>query len=470
MLRVGMAALLALFVVPAASASHPLRTGLYLAQTAADSDALSFERAANAGTSIVRLRVQWSTVAPAAPPDGFDAANPDDPAYDWSAIDAEVALADEQHLQALLTVYDAPSWAESGSGDRSTGGAGVSASAFAAFATAIATRFDGSHGHPRVRYWEAWNEPNVNVYLTPQFSQGQPASPAAYRQLLNAFADAVHSVHPGNLVIAGAQSPFTVRTGSTVTIGPLSFMRSLLCMSAGAHPRPTCHTRVDFDVWSHHPYTSGNATHHALNPNDVSLGDLPKMHALLDAAYAAGHIVSAGPPGFWVTEFSWDSSPPDPKGVPIPLHARWTAEALYRMWLAGVDVAIWLQLYDGPFPATSAQGGLYFYPGPSDAIARPKPALTAFTFPFVAYLASGGVSVWTRTPGGKPGTVVVERKVGAGWRRLAVLRSDRFGIVQKTITGTFTGKDWLRARFGAVHSLPFSLTQPPDRFLDPFGT
>jgi len=458
----------ALLLAPAASATHPLQTGLYLGSSSAV-DNLAYTRARAAGTTIVRIPVVWSDIAPAAPSARFGATNPNDASYNWAALDAQVGLAVAHHLEPLLSIYHAPTWAEHGSGDKSTGAVGVSASALGDFATAIATRYDGTDGQPQVRYWGAWNEPNVNVYLSPQYAHGAPASPATYRTMLNTFAAAVHRINARNVVVAGDLSPFTVVRGATVTIGPLEFMRELLCMSVGDHPHATCNTKVDFDVWAHHPYTSGGPTHKAFNPNDVSLGDLPRMHALLDAAYAAGHIVSHGTPGFWVTEFSWDSSPPDPKGIPLALHARWTAEALYRMWQAGVDVVIWLQLYDDPFPADAAQAGLYFLPTASGA-ARPKPSLTSFTFPFVAYLASGGVSVWARTPWGRPGTVVVQRKVGSAWRSIATMRSDRFGIVQGKIAGQFTKKDWLRARVGGKTGIPFSLTQPPDRFVDPFGT
>jgi len=458
----------ALLLAPAASASHPLRTGLYLGSSGA-ADSVAYARARAAGTTVVRIPVVWSEIAPTAPLARFDAANPNDAGYNWAALDAQVALAVSHNLVPVLSIYHAPIWAQHGSGDKSTGAVGVSAAALASFATAIATRYDGADGQPRVRYWSAWNEPNVNVYLSPQFAHGAPASPAAYRTMLNAFANAVHRVNPANVVIGGELSPFTVVRGTTVTIGPLQFMRELLCMSTGDHPHPTCNTKVDFDVWAHHPYTSGGPTHKAFNPNDVSLGDLPRMRALLDAAYAAGHIVSHGAPGFWVTEFSWDSNPPDPKGLPLALHARWTAEALYRMWQAGVDLVIWLQLYDDPFPADAAQAGLYFLPSASGAT-RAKPTLTSFTFPFVAYLAPGGVSVWARTPWGTPGTVVVERKAGAGWRRVASLRSDRFGIVQAKLAGRYTKSDFLRAQVAGHTSLAFSLTQPPDRFLDPFGS
>jgi hypothetical protein len=448
--------------------AHQFQTGIYLDYQ--QKDPLAFARARAAGTTIVRLEVPWADIAPAVRKGAFDASNPDDPAYNWSTVDAQVKLATAQHLQPLLTLYKAPGWAQTGPGDKSNGALRVDPLEFADFASAAATRYDGRHGLPRVRYWQAWNEPNVNAYLAPEFAHGRPAAPALYRQMLNAFATVVHAANPTNLVVAAGLSPFTVKSGATVTIGPLKFMRYLLCMSAGANPKPTCSSKSVFDIWAHNPYTSGDATHHATNPDDVSLGDLPKMRALLAAAYRAHHIVSHGMPRFWVTEFSWDTNPPDPGGVPLALHARWTAEALYQMWKSGVDTAIWLALRDEPYPASPFQAGLYFR-GPNGlASDKPKPALTAFTFPFVAYMQTAGVSVWARTPFGKQATVVVERRMGATWERLGIFRTDRFGILSRTLSGSFAKSDILRVQTATDHSLGFSLTRPPDQIVDPFGS
>ncbi|MDX6477057.1 MAG: hypothetical protein QOH95_2568 [Gaiellaceae bacterium] len=461
--------LLLLLLAPGASASHhPLRTGLYLGLDG--NNELAYQRAQNAGTTIARSPVSWMEIAPTTVPAAFNARDPADPAYNWTRLDAQVRIAVAHHLAPLLTVYNAPVWAQDGTSPDTAGGFRPDPSAFADFATAIATRYDGLHGQPRVRYWEAWNEPNVNLYLSPQFSSGGlTVSPTMYRALLNRFAAAVHAVHAGNVVVAGGLSPFTVVKGATITIGPMRFMRELLCMSAGAHPHPTCSTRTVFDAWSHHPYTSGNATHQASNPNDASLGDLPEMRTLLDAAYKAGHIVSPGRPGFWVTEYSWDTKPPDPGGVPLALHARWVSESLYRMWQAGVDVAIWLQLVDEPFPASPLQAGLYSRGAGGQLTDRPKPALKSFTFPFVAYTRPGGAYVWGRTPWGKPATVVIERRTGSAWRRVGTVATDRFGVFERTFTGSYTASDWLRARIAGNVSLPLSLRVPADLRVDPFG-
>src|SRR5205823_4288812 len=146
---------------------------------------------------------------------------------------------------------------------------------------------------------------------------------------------AVKGVSSGNVVVAGGVSPFRDFTQSTYKQnhdwGPLTFMRALFCLA----PRtlePTCSAKVHFDVWAQHPYTSGDPTHHAVLPDDVSLGDLPKLKATLRAAVRAGHIAPAKMPELWITEFSWDSSPPDPRGVPTRLLDRWVPQALYEAW------------------------------------------------------------------------------------------------------------------------------------------
>jgi hypothetical protein len=245
-------------------------------------------------------------------------------------------------------------------------------------------------------------------------------------------------------------------------------MRSLLCLSEGASPHPTCSTRVRFDIWSTHPYTAGGPTHHAYRANDVSLGDLPEMKAVLDAAVRTGRIVSKQPVRFWVTEFSWDSAPPDPLGVPAALEARWVAEALYRMWSSGVSLVTWFSLRDRPLPGSPYQSGLYFQSS-SYARSRPKPALTAFRFPFVAFVRSNKVFVWGRTPTRASGSVVVEQQRSSGWRRVAVLQADRFGIFSDELRTTTRGAMRARLATGGTRSLAFSLKRVPDRVFQPFG-
>ena len=162
-------------------------------------------------------------------------------------------------------------------------------------------------GLPRVRYWQAWNEPNK---VGEPVGQGRGA--AWYRALVNGFAASVHTV-PGNLVIAGGLSPFGISTAVApldVHAGPALHLRRTRRRS------PTC-SRASTS-------TSGRSTRtppaarrtDAPAPNDVSVAELPEMKTVLDEAVRRRARRLAGPVRFWVTEFSWDSNPPDPGGVP----------------------------------------------------------------------------------------------------------------------------------------------------------
>jgi hypothetical protein len=196
------------------------------------------------------------------------------------------------------------------------------------------------------------------------------------------------------------------------------------------------------------------------------------MRRLLDAATAARHVIHRAPVRFWVTEFSWDTSPPDPKAVPATLHARWVAEAMYRMWQAGVSLVVWFQLRDEPPPPNyDFQSGLWFRGGGGLATDRPKPALAAFRFPFVAFSGRRGIDFWGRVPASAGANVelyVAGRN--ARYRRVLRVRANGVGV----FAGRFrapAGAKAVRARLAgsSTWSRGFSLTRPPDRTVRPFG-
>ena len=455
-----------------ANARGPLRTAVVEPSRFDFNDAdVVYSRIHGAGATLVRTTLSWYDIAPQDPPATFNAEDPFDPAYDWTRSDAKVNAAHAHGLEPYLAVNDAPVWARTG---QKGGGAPPNPNDFARFMRAAADRYSGGHvGLPRIRYWQIWIEPNVNGFFKPQFDRsGRPVAPITYAALVNAAADAVHAVHADNKLIAGGLSPFTVRSGELRTTGPMRFMREMLCMTKANKPRKSCSRRVRFDIWSHHPFTTGGPTHHARLADDVSLGDLPEMKALLVAAYKAHRVVSRATPGFWVTEFSWDTNPPDPRAVPVKLHARWTAEALYVMWKVGISLVTWLDLRDNPYPSEATQSGLYWR-GTTLARDKPKPALTAFRFPFVAYTQKRGIFVWGRTPLGKPGRVSISQNAGGRWKQIKVVTTNRYGIFTSVLQGAKNGN--LRAQLASgaktagSRSLPFSLKRPPDRVYRPFG-
>lgn len=469
----------------AQAAARPLVTGVVAIPPSEPAETRAFFRNfGRTGGRVLRIFVYWDRVAPqgSTKPSGFDARNPGDPAYRWEELDSRVRAAVAGGAAPFISVFWAPYWALEGSQESGRGTARPSPEALADFMFALATRYRGGYsGLPRVRYFGVWNEPNLSEYLSPQWdSRRVPVAPDWYRNMVNASADAIHGVRRDNVVVAGELAPFggaiNDPSGGPVPhperTHPLQFMRRMLCMSGGAKPRPTCNARVTFDAWAHHPYTYGGPTHQAFHKDDVSMGDLGEMRALLRAAAAAGRIASRGAPDFWVTEFSYDSKPADPKGLDPALHARWTSESLYRMWQNDVSLVTWFLLRDGPFPQDMVQSGLYLRSEDGIASDKPKPALRAFRFPFVAFREQDrSITYWGRTPTSARKAVVVEQKRGARWVRVAVPRVDRYGIFRGRVART-GGSGALRGRLanGGDVSLPFSLKVPKDFRFCPWGS
>jgi hypothetical protein len=196
------------------------------------------------------------------------------------------------------------------------------------------------------------------------------------------------------------------------------------------------------------------------------------MTRLLRAAERAGTIRSSlSPVPFWAAEFGWDSRPPDIGGMPLALHARWAAEAIYRMWRAGVSTVFWFQLRDEPGPSQPYGGvyesGLYLNGGAMERD-RGKPVLRAFRFPFVAFRARRGMRVWGRTPDSRPGRVRIAVRSGGRWFTVATLGADRFGVFRGRVPRKRRGL-MVRARAAGHRSQPFSLRYRKNHYAPPFG-
>ena len=109
-------------------------------------------------------------------------------------------------LRVILTIGGAPGWAQQGT-PPPTAGAGTwkpDPVALGQFARAAATRYSGMTADPglpgallpAVRAWQIWNEPNLSVYLTPQWENGRPFAADHYRAMLAAAYDAIKAVEP----------------------------------------------------------------------------------------------------------------------------------------------------------------------------------------------------------------------------------------------------------------------------------
>ena len=384
-------------------------------------------RAADSGSDILRIDIGWVAPNIAARPAGFDARNPADPAYSFARADAAIVDATARGLRVLASFTGAPAWAE-GAGrpaDASGGSWKPDPRALEDYGAALARRYSGSFPDParpgrtlpRVDAFQVWNEPNLDKYLSPQWSGGRTFAPAHYRRMLSAFYRGVKSVRAAALVVSGGTAPFGDQGAGGQRIMPARFVRELLCLrEVKRRLRATsCPAPARFDVLAHHPYSVGFPRRRALNDDDVSIPDLGKLTRLLRYAERSGRALPRKRHRLWVTEVSYDSSPPDPQGVPAARHARNVAEAFFLLWRQGVDTITWFQIRDQlPHPSYAAtnQSGVYFADG------RPKLAQRTFAFPLVAERAGrGALRVWGRAP--VAGLVRIERRAGRRWVRRA---------------------------------------------------
>jgi len=472
-LLVAALAALACGTARADAARRALHTGVSYVY---DNDPAAFENAKRAGAQLVQTPVRWASVAPKDQPASWNPEDPADPHYDWEFIDLWVARAAAAGLEPILQIRGAPLWAHrchSGSTDVPCN---PDPDALAAFTTAAVRRYKGDFGGlPRVRYWQGLNEPNLSLFFAPQYDGNRPVSPDLYRVLINRFYAAVKAVDPSNLVIAGGLGPIAV---PKYTIGPMRFARQLLCMRGHKRPRPTggdCEGGVHFDIFDMHPYTTGGPTHEG-GINDVELGDLAKLKALLAAADRAGRIKGAFKhTPLWIMELSWDTKPPDPGGLPMKIESRWIAEALFNSWRLGIEYFFWYSLRDAepepslPFSQTD-QSGLY-YRGATVAEDVPKPILYAYRFPFVAYPHKKGLNVWGRTPNSSGGKVLIQIRKRGRWRKAGVVRANAVGIFRGRTKHRYgrNKKGAARALYMGEASVPFSMRPVPDFAHPPFG-
>ena len=121
------------------------------------------------GMDVARVMIVWSYVAPdpedGVEPNGFNAADPNDPRYNWGPVDQTINQLRASGIEPVVAVTGpGPIW---GSSDPTFEDQRYKPDPqqFAEFATAAAKRYGAD-----VDRWLIWNEPNVNQWLQPQQS------------------------------------------------------------------------------------------------------------------------------------------------------------------------------------------------------------------------------------------------------------------------------------------------------------
>ena len=442
------------------------------------------DRTADAGAGMIKLAVPWNAIARQRP---ANAADPGSSAYVFSDIDESVRDAAAHGLAVSLLVGGTPDWAQA---PGRPPGLGASAwnpnpSDLAAFVHAVAARYAGNFDPdgagteptlPEVQALEVWNEPNAYGALAPQFDGTTEVAAPIYRNMLNAAYDAIKAADPRMLVVAGNTNPYGAPPGGPYPpelslVPPITFWQDLLCVHPVTRKLKPKHGRrgkvkrrfvrtadcpapAKFDVLAHHPIDNSGAgpIAHGPLPGDVTTPDLGRIVDILRAGERAGTTLPGTHP-VWVTEFWWDSNPPNRLGASLGTQARWVEQSLYLFWKAGADTAINLVIGDTdhlPDLRSGYQSGAYFQDG------RPKPALTAFQFPFVtSRLSRSTLEAWGKSP--RAGRLLIKRQQGSKWRTVKRLNVDRGTVFVARLR--LAGKQRLRAQVAGRESLVWK--QPP---------
>ena len=250
---------------------------------------------------------------------------------------------------------------------------------------------------------------------------------------------------------ASSRSRSTAR--ARVSIGPYRFMREVLCLSEKLKTVPDCGPPVQLDVWSHHPYTSGDPTHRAGHPRQhLARRPAARCSALLKAAIKQKRFASSQPVAVLGDRVRLGHRRP-----PTRRACRWSctrAGCRRRSTARGARASACSSgtgCATGPRRGRSSPGCGSDAPPASPATSRRPPSLKAFRFPFVAFRSGKRhVRVWGRTPGGVAGKVAIERSRKGKWRKLRTLRADSNGVFRKRHQGAAHGQ--LRARLVALRA------------------
>ncbi len=463
---------LALFA-PAASASSDMQVGIAddgVTQRLPQLAPNTIRDWKNVGVDVTRVLAIWEYVAPAkdaaTAPAGFDASNPDDPAYDWAALDATIDLLLERGIEPIVSITGpGPIWA-SQFPTRRNGRYKPDPEKFGQFASAVAQRY-GS----RVNRYIIWNEPNLPNWLQPQFScsgkRCKPASPALYRELWKAAVPKVREANPGAAVYLGstASRGDNPRSANS-SMRPLLWLRSLGCINrsfrrdnstAGCRSAGT----ISADGISYHPHTRvAPPTVRLKNPDEAAIADTGRILKTVDAMQRAGTVENHAAPGqrfnLYYTEWGYQTNPPDPfSGVSFAEQSAWLQEGAYMAWRQPRVKLLVQYLWrddpvrdkgQGPNAYSGWQSGLYLYDG------RAKPSRKTWPQPFWATLPRGSreATLWGQVKPGGAHEVTVESRTGRGsFRSLTKVTTDASGyfVLRTPVSGkrsfrfTWVGSD-----------------------------
>jgi hypothetical protein len=372
-------ALLALVVLacalaaPSAQPSRGLIVGIFDEQSSLGRPDWAFPQYKSLGVEALRVNLNWGGpggVARSRRP--ANAADPADPAYDWTTYDAFVKRAAENRIKVVFSILWTPTWAIARREKKRPNRAPARMKDLQNFALAAARRYSGTFRPdpegpplPAVRYWLAWNEPNNPVFLFPQFRfigrRYRPVSPAVYARMCNAIWTGVHQTRlRGQKVACGVTAPRGNNSGAQPrsSLSPIPFLRGMR------------KARARFDAYAHHPYYGHRSEaprgRAPLKATAVTLRNLDVLIRELTRLYGRKRV--------WITEYGYQTNPPDRAfGVSFVKQARYLTQAFaIARAHKRIDMMIWFLMRDEARIGNGWQSGFYTASG------RRKPSWTAF--------------------------------------------------------------------------------------------
>jgi hypothetical protein len=372
------------------------------------------DRLDSLGVQIVRYTLRWDQIARTNP------RNPRshlDPAYRWGVNDAVLRGLRARRIDAVVTLYGTPRWANGG---QSANWAPTSGASIAGFAYAAAKRY------PWIRRWLVWNEPNQRIHL-------RPTAPRVYvSRLLNPAYAALKSANRRSLVGGGITAP----RGGTGGVSPVDWIRGM------------GRARARLDAYAHNPYplnprretpTSGGCS----RCSTITMATLSRLESEVARAFGAKRI--------WLTEYGYQTNPPDRfLGVSHELQARYLAEGALRAYRAPrVDMLIQFLVRDEPIEGRW-QSGLVGIDGVV------KPAYQAFMLPLAQASRTGSrVVLWGQ----------IRPRRGAQVYRLQQLRGRTWTWVGGN--SRTNGAGFFQRTVRASRGTKFRIWSPRDRVFSP---
>jgi hypothetical protein len=410
------------------------------------------------GADAIKAQLDWVAAAPGGrrKPAGFDGTDPSQ--YPgWGPYDELVADAEARGLEVAFALSPpAPSWATRGKRGRYERTDRPSAREFGRFAEAAAKRY------PSVDVWSVWNEPNLYKYLLPQAKKnGVPAAPHLYRNMVRSAVAGFRRGGAGSdTILFGELLPIGSSRccGPRLNLSPLRFLREMACLDSSYRPFRGRAARLrdcdDFKRltglggFAYHPYTRGCGPlcEQENSSDDATIRVLGRVTRTLDRIRAKRRI-SGGRLPIWITEFDFQSDPPD-RFLGVKLSRIPLFMGIAELWLAKPNrrVAAYSQytMNDSPGSSSLWQGGLRFANGRAK-----KGVYEAYRLPLlVRRLGANAVEVrGAARPGGAGAVVQVQVRLGRSYENLGD------PITVRNVRGYFSARFRLSAASGKRYRL-----------------